>query len=226
MTYGRICAVSLFVFAGTSGSANSQSVLSGCDAVTGLGANGLPCVELSPLDPNRISNVSLDADGGDRYGSLDITTLGQTYACREVDVRAGGYGQGALLIEDCGAPLTYAELGPLKPFYGTTGAPTPLPPPTAAPVPPSPIPTVASLPPAPPPTVAPTLPTTPYVAAPAPSSLPPVSQIASATLAAETGTGFVPLLGAAAPFIAGAAGVAGVAAAAASAGGTSASSTN
>lgn len=64
------------------------------------------------------------------------------------------------------------------------------------------------------------------IAAPAPSSLPPVNQIASATLVGNTPTGFVPLLGAAAPFIAGAAGAAGIAAAAATANGSSASSTN
>lgn len=212
MTYGRICAVGLIMIAGSSSSVSSQTVLSGCDAATGLGSNGLPCVELAPIDPNRISSVSFDADGSDQFRTLDVTTLGQTYACREVDVNAGGNWQGSLLIEDCGAPLTGAELGQLQPFYGTTGSPPPL--------------NVASLPPAPPPSVAPTLPSVPVISAPIPSSLPPVNQIASATLAADTATGFVPLIAAAAPFIAGAVGVAGIAAAAAAAGGSSASSTN
>ena len=230
MAYGRLCMVGIVMFAGTSGSANSQSVLSGCDPATGLGPNGQACVELAPLDPSRISSVSLDADGSDRFSSLDVTTLGQTYDCREIDMIAGGYGQGALLIEDCGAPFTAAELGQLEPFYGTTGAP---PPPTVASLPTAPVSppptTVASLPAAPPaspPTVAPTPPSAPVISAPAPSSLPPVNQIASATLAGDTATGFVPLVAAAAPFIAGAAGAAGIAAAAAAAGGSSASSTN
>jgi len=243
MSYARLFAAGVLIFAGSSGVASSQSVLSGCDPTTGLGPNGQACVELAPLDPNRISSVSLDADGSDRFRSLDVTTLGQTYDCREVDVRAGGYSPGALLIEDCGTPLTAAELGQLEPFYGTTGAP---PPPTVASLPPAPVspppavaslptapvsppPTVASLPAAPPPsppTLAPTPPSVPAISVPAPSSLPPVNQIASATLAGDTATGFVPLAAAAAPFIAGAAGVAGVAAAAAAAGGSSASSTN
>ena len=55
--------VSFMAFAGTVGSASAQTALSGCDPATGLGQNGQPCVELTPLDPNRITNVAPGADG-------------------------------------------------------------------------------------------------------------------------------------------------------------------
>lgn len=144
--------VSIAAFAAFAGAANAQSALGGCDATTGLGSNGQPCVELTPLDPNRIVGGAPDATGGDQYRTLDTSTLGQTYACRQVDA-ANGVGQGGtLLFEDCGTPLTGAELGELKPFYGTTGAPAPAP--VYTPPPPQPVVAVAPPPPPPPPVIA------------------------------------------------------------------------
>jgi len=153
-----ISGVFVAAFAVMQSPASAQSALSSCNPATGLSANGQPCVELTPLDPSRISDVSPGADGGDRYGRLDTTTLGQTYACRQIDSRTGGGQGGSLLIEDCGTPLTSAELGELKPFYGTTGAvappppPPPPPPPVAVAPPPPPLP--AYVPPPPPVAVA------------------------------------------------------------------------
>jgi hypothetical protein len=133
--------VALAAFAGA---ASAQDVVSSCNPATGLSANGTPCVELTPVDPATITTtVSGDAIGADQYRPLDKSTLGQTYQCRTVDARNPQYGPGgALLIEDCGAPLSSAELGNLQPFYGSAGAPPP-PPPAPAPV------VVAAPPPAP-----------------------------------------------------------------------------
>jgi len=216
MTYTRLSAVGLVAFAGMIVSANAQTALSGCNATTGLGANGQPCVELAPLDPNRISNVSPGAIGGEQFRSLDVTTLGQTYECRELDGSGRGPQQGTLLIEDCGAPLTLAELGQLQPFYGTTGPVAQ--PPSFVYAPPAP--------PSPPIAVAPTPPPTPVatqVAAAAPTG--PVPGAGTGAVIAADPTGFVPLIGAAAPFLASAAAASGVAAAAAAAGGSSTPST-
>jgi len=110
----NVCAAAVVSFASFGGSAHAQS-LSGCNPATGLGPNGQPCVELTPLDPNRITNVAPGADGEDQYRTLDTTTLGQTYACRQIDATSGASGGGALLIEDCGTPITGAELGQLTP---------------------------------------------------------------------------------------------------------------
>ncbi len=122
-------------FVAFAGTASAQSALSSCDPVTGLSANGSPCVELTPVDPGNIATPT-GAAGGEQYDRLDTTTLGQTYECRTTDRanRQTGAG-GALLIEDCGTPFGPGELGQLKPFYGTTGAPAPLPAPPAAPAP-------------------------------------------------------------------------------------------
>jgi len=144
-------AASLTAFAAFPGSANAQTALSGCNPATGLGSNGQPCVELTPLDPSRITDVAPGAAGEDQYGVLDTSTLGQTYACRQLDATGGGSGGGALLIEDCGTPLTGSELGELKPYYGTTGAPAPTPVVAAPPPPPPPPAPVAVAPPPPPP---------------------------------------------------------------------------
>ncbi len=131
-------------FAGVAFSANAQNALSSCDPVTGTTPSGAPCVELTPIDPGSISSPTGALDG-DRYDKLDTSTLGQTYECRTIENRDRQYGQGgALLIEDCGAPLSPSEMGALKPFYGTVGAPTP----TPVPVAPTPTP-IAALPPAP-----------------------------------------------------------------------------
>jgi len=146
--------VSLVAFAAFVGTANAQSALGGCNAATGLGSNGQPCVELTPLDPNRIVGGSPEASGGEQYSTLDTSTLGQTYSCRQLD-RTNNAGQGGtLLFEDCGTPLTGSELGELKPYYGTTGAPAPAPVAVAPPPPPPPVVAVAPPPPPPPPVVA------------------------------------------------------------------------
>ncbi len=158
-----ISGVFVAAFAVMQSPASAQSALSSCNPATGLSANGQPCVELTPLDPSRISDVSPGADGGDRYGRLDTTTLGQTYACRQIDSRTGGGQGGSLLIEDCGTPLTSAELGELKPFYGTTGAVAPPPPPPPPPV------AVAPPPPPPPPPLPAYVPPPPPVAVAAPA---------------------------------------------------------
>lgn len=208
MSKSLIFAASAVALTALASSVNAQSAFSGCDPATGLGPSGQPCVELIPLDPNRIADAPVGAAGSDRFRRLDTSTLGETFECREANAREGRGGRGVLLIEDCGAPLTVGELGQLEPFYGTTGpvasAPTPIPASAPTVVVPSP---AASVP------------------AAAGSALPPVGQIAGTTLAG-TQTGFVPLLAAAAPFIAGAAGVAGIAAAAAAGGGSSTPSTN
>jgi len=158
-------AVSALAFVAFAGSANAQS-LSGCNPATGLGPNGQPCVELTPLDPNRIVNVAPGAAGEDQYSTLDTTTLGQTYACRQVDANSNAGQGGTLLFEDCGTPITSAELGELTPFYGTSGAPVPPPAPALAPPPPPPpppAPVIAAAPPPPPPPP----PVAPVVATPA-----------------------------------------------------------
>jgi len=163
---------SIVAFAAFAGSAHAQSALSNCNAATGLGQNGLPCVELTPLDPSRISDVAPDADGSEQYQRLDTNTLGQTYACRQLDGTGGGAGRGQLLIEDCGAPISAAELGPLKPFYGTAGAPPPPPPPQPVFVPPpQPAPVIAVAPPPPPPVLIPPAPIAPAPVAIASSGL-------------------------------------------------------
>jgi len=143
-------AFSIAAFATLPNSASAQSLQSSCNAATGLGANGQPCVQLTPLDPNRISNVSLGATGGEQYGTLDTSTLGQTFDCRELDAQNPASGTGVILYENCGTPFTNAELGEFKTFYGTTGAPAPAP----APVPAAPTPVVYSPPPAAPAVVA------------------------------------------------------------------------
>ena len=191
--------------------ANAQSILPGssCNPATGLGPGGQPCVELIPTDPNRIADAPTNAEGADRFRRLDITELGQTFECREVTRTDYGTGDGAFLYEDCGAPLAAGEYGNLQPFYGTTGQP------------------VASLPSAPvPPSVSPIVPApTPVVAAAPVSPLPPVSQIAGTSLAGAP-TGFVPLLGIAAPLLATAGAAGAVAVAASAGGGSSTPSTN
>lgn len=210
MPHGMVFTAGVVALTALAGMANAQSIQSGCNPVTGLGPDGLPCVELIPLDPNRIGEGPAGALGSERFRRLDTSTLGQTFECRELNGRQNdGLGQnGVLLIEDCGTPLTTAELGELEPFFGTTGptspAPNPIPASVRPPLPPTP---------APAPIVTPT-----------PSVLPPVGEIAGTTLAGAQ-TGFVPLLAAAAPFIAGAAGAAGIAAAAAAGGGSSTPST-
>lgn len=156
-----VFATGLVAFAAIPGSVNAQTALSGCDPVTGLGPNGRACVQLTPLDPNRIGDSPLGADGSDQYRRLDTATLGQTYACQEVNAQAGASGGGTLLFEDCGTPLTSAELGNLQPYYGTVAAPAPPPPPP----PPAPVPVAAA--PAP---IAPLPPLA--VAAPAPAIAP------------------------------------------------------
>ena len=169
---------SVVAIATIAGSASAQTALSNCNPVTGLGQNGQPCVELTPLDPNRINDVTPGADGSDQYQRLDTTTLGQTYACRQRDARDITSGRsGRLLIEDCGAPISAAELGPLKPFYGTAGAPPPPPPPPPAFVPPPP----------PPPVVA---------VAPPPVFIPPAPVIAATPAIASAGLGNAGLLAA------------------------------
>ncbi len=137
---------SMMTFITIPGTVNAQTALSGCDPTTGLGRNGQPCVELTPLDPNRISNVSFDADGSSQFRPLDTSTLGQTYQCRQLNGGGQGTGGAALLIEDCGTPLTSAELGELKPFYGTTATPAPAPAPAPAPVVYTPPPVVVAAP--------------------------------------------------------------------------------
>lgn len=167
---------SIVAFATIAGSASAQTALSNCNPVTGLGQNGQPCVELTPLDPNRINDVAPGADGSEQYQRLDTTTLGQTYACRQRDARdAAAGGRSQLLIEDCGAPISAAELGPLKPFYGTAGAPPPPPPPAFVPPPP------------PPPVVA---------VAPPPVFIPPAPVIAATPAIASAGLGNAGLLAA------------------------------
>ena len=183
--------VSFMAFAGTVGSASAQTALSGCDPATGLGQNGQPCVELTPLDPNRITNVAPGADGENQYRPLDTTTLGQTYACREVNAAGGTGPSGTLLIEDCGTPLTGAELGNLQPYYGTTGAPAPAPAPVPAPPPPAPV--VAAAPPPPPPPLPPLpAPGPVVVAAPtAPVAVPAVGLGNAGLIAAGVGAAAV-----------------------------------
>ena len=183
---------SIVAFASFAGSANAQSALSSCNPATGLGQNGQPCVELTPLDPSRISDVVPGADGSEQYERLDTNTLGQTYACRQLDPTSGGTGGGQLLIEDCGAPISAAELGPLKPFYGTAGAPPPVPQPTFVPPAPPPAPVVTVAPPPPPPVIAP--PPVPIATAPVALGS---SGLGSAGLIAA-GVGAVALIGIAA----------------------------
>ena len=148
-----VFAASLVAFATSPGSAIAQTAISGCDPVTGLGPNGQRCVELTPLDPNRISSAPLGADGADQYRRLDTATLGQTYACREVDQQSGASGGGTLLFEDCGTPFTSAELQNIQPFYGNVAAAPPPPPPAPLPVAPPvpqaipPLPPIAAAPP-------------------------------------------------------------------------------
>ncbi len=176
-------AVSMIAFGAMPTTANAQTALSGCDPATGLGINGQPCVELTPLDPNRISNVSFDADGSSRFRPLDTSTLGQTYECRELNSAGQGLGGGTLLIEDCGTPLTSAELGELMPFYGTTAPPAPAP--TPAPPPP---PQVVYTPPPPPAPV----PVAPVV----PPPLPPIPPVAAPVAIASSGLGNAGLIAA------------------------------
>jgi hypothetical protein len=116
-------------FAAFAGTAGAQSALSSCDPVTGLSANGAPCVELTPIDPANI-NTPGAAEGSEQYARLDTSTLGQTYECRTADGGEQQFGRGgALLIEDCGEPLA---IGETKPFWGTTGTPTAVPTPIPA----------------------------------------------------------------------------------------------
>lgn len=131
---------------------------------------------------------------------LDTIPGGENYAA--VDRSALAHTHVCPAGVNCGPP---AELSNVQTFYGdaTPGF-------SPAPSAPTPIPaSVATV--APPPV--------------APSALPPVGQIPGASLAGAP-TNFVPLLAAAAPYLAGAAGVAGVAAAAAAGGGSSTPSTN
>lgn len=156
-----VIAASIVSFAALAGSsANAQSALSSCNPATGLGPNGQPCVTLIPKDPSAITAAPIGAEGGEQYGTLDTSTLGQTYECRQAnanDVQSGV--GGVLLIENCGPP---AQLSNVKPFFGTTGAPAPAPLPAA----PAPAP-VAALPPPPPPPPAPiAVPAAPPVFAP------------------------------------------------------------
>lgn len=148
--------------------AHAQTLNSGCNA-SGLGPNGQPCVELRPLDPNRFNNTSINAANADQFDRLDTRTLAQTYECLRPEDRATrGAGNGVLLIEDCGTPLSAAELGPTKPYLGTTGQAAPAPTPQIAAAPPAPTPTVAATPPATlPPAPAPIIPASTIVTAPA-----------------------------------------------------------
>jgi len=169
-----VLAVSGFLATGVTASpAFAQSAaggISNCDP-SGVGPNGRPCVALTPIDPNRVIDAPLDAEGADQYGRLDTSTLGQTYECESVEQAQQEGDTIVALIEDCGAP---AQLANIKPFYGTTG---PAPIPASVPVP---APTVITPPPTvitPPPTV---------VAAPAVAAPPvfaPVAVLPSSGLA-------------------------------------------
>ena len=141
MSRQAIIASLALALAAMTASANAQTALSSCNPVTGTTPSGAPCVELTPIDPASIVRPD-GAPGGEQYDRLNTATLGQTYQCRSIDGRnPPQYGPGgALLIEDCGTPLSASEIGPLKPFYGTVGTPTPIPAPPQV---------VAALPPAP-----------------------------------------------------------------------------
>jgi len=175
-----VLAVSGFLATGVTASpAFAQSAAGGISncGPSGVGPNGRPCVALTPIDPNRVIDAPLDAEGADQYGRLDTSTLGQTYECESIEQAQQEGDTIVALIEDCGEP---AQLAGFKPFYGTTG-PTPIP--ASVPVPAAPLP--APVPPTvitPPPTV---------IAAPAVAAPPVFAPVAVLPAAGLGSTGLV-----------------------------------
>ncbi len=150
-----------------SGSSIAQVALSSCDAATGLTPSGQQCVTLTPVEPTRYQ-TQISGEGASNYSAVNVGELAETYQCDPSGGNNTAVGNGgALLIEDCGAPLNL-DPSTFQEFVGYSGnaAPAPIPQPAA--------PVAAFTPPPPPPAPAATV-----IAAPvAPTAL------------ASTGLGF------------------------------------
>jgi len=167
---------------GAPAAVSAQDVLSSCDPATGLTPRGTQCVSLTPVDPTRYQ-TPIDAAGASRYQSVNVGELAETYECNRSGATDGAYATGgAILIEDCGAPLVI-DPSTYKEFVGYAGnaAPTPVYTPPPAPV------AYVAPPPAP---VA-------YVPPPAPVAYvppPPLPPVYAATPLATKGLGYTGLI--------------------------------
>lgn len=152
-----------------SGSSIAQVALSSCDPATGLTPGGQQCVTLTPVEPTRYQ-TQISGEGASNYSAVNVGELAETYQCDPSGGNNTAVGNGgALLIEDCGAPLNL-DPSTFQEFVGYSGNAAPAP----APIPQPAAPVVAYTPPPPPPAPAATV-----IAAPvAPTSL------------ASTGLGF------------------------------------